>query len=316
MTHVHEREADLRRGLTALDLNLLPVLDVLLETHSVTESGRRLGLSQPAVSRALSRLRAALDDELLVRAGRAMVPTPRALALQQPLREVMHQVHSLVRPVAPFDPALHERRWRVVVPDYGDIVVLPELLAALSELAPRASLEVRNDYSQEGLEWADIVLAPQTPIITEGPAAIFKRSFRSQRLFVDRFVMVAQASHPLLSATLTLDAWLSVPHIRVDPSLSGEGVVDKALSPLGRERHVALESSNFSGVAAIAATTRLIGVMPERQARRMATAEVAICEPPIAIPPLILMQYWQSRVDGDPAHRWLRELLVRLGSRL
>ena len=316
MTETHGTGAAVRRALAAVDLNLLPVLDVLLETHSVTESGRRLGLSQPAVSRALARLRAALDDELLVRTGRVMVPTPRALALQQPLRDTLHQVHSLVRPVAPFDPAQHERRWRVVVPDYGDIVVLPELLAALSDLAPRASVEVRNDYSQEGLEWADIVLAPQTPLITEGPASIFKRSFRSQRLFVDRFVMVAHASHPVLSAPLTLDAWLSVPHIRVDPSLSGEGAVDKALRSLGRERHVALEIPNFSGVAATAARTRLVGVMPERQARRIAAADVAICDPPIAIPSLILMQYWQSRVDGDPAHRWLRELLVRLGSRL
>ena len=316
MSNVHDIEAAVRRALAALDLNLLPVLDALLETHSVTESGRRLGLSQPAVSRALARLRAALDDELLVRTGRVMVPTPRALALQQPLRETLHQVHSLVRPAAPFDPAQHARRWRVVVPDYGDIVVLPELLATLSELAPRASIEVRNDYSQEGLKWADIVLAPQTPLITEGPASIFKRSFRSQRLFVDRFVMVAHRSHPLLSAPLTLDAWLSVPHIRVDPSLSGEGVVDKVLRSQGREREVALELPNFSGVAATAARTRLVGVMPERQARRMATAEVALCDVPIAIPEMIIMQYWQSRVDGDPAHRWLRELLVRLGSRL
>ena len=114
MTEAHGTEAAVRRALAAVDLNLLPVLDALLETHSVTESGRRLGLSQPAVSRALARLRAALDDELLVRTGRVMVPTPRALALQQPLRDTLHQVHSLVRPVAPFDPAQHARRWRVV----------------------------------------------------------------------------------------------------------------------------------------------------------------------------------------------------------
>ena len=316
MINAHEPGAAVRRALAAVDLNLLPVLDALLETHSVTESGRRLGLSQPAVSRALARLRAALGDELLVRTGRVMVPTPRALVLQQPLRQALRQVHALVAPASPFDPAQHARRWRVVVPDYGEIVVLPELLSALSELAPRASVEVRNDYSEDGLKWADIVLAPQTPLVTEGPASIFKRSFRAQRLFMDRFVMVAHASHPVLSAPLTLEAWLSVPHIRVDPSLSGEGAVDKVLRSLGRERHVALESSNFSGVAATAARSHLVGVMPERQARRIATAEVAICDPPIDIPPLILMQYWQSRVDGDPAHRWLRGLLVKIGSRL
>lgn len=98
MSNAHDSEAAVRRALAALDLNLLPVLDALLETHSVTESGRRLGLSQPAVSRALARLRAALDDELLVRTGRVMVPTPRALALQQPLREPLGKTNAANAP--------------------------------------------------------------------------------------------------------------------------------------------------------------------------------------------------------------------------
>ena len=289
-------------NLAGIDLNLLVALDALLAERSVTRAADRVGLSQPAMSRALGRLRDLFGDRLLVRTSSGLAPTPRAEALAQRLRAVLMEVGQIVR--APeFDPATLRGMARIAIPDYLGLLVLPALLRRLEREAP-------------GL---DIVLAPPRattlneleaggPDLAIGNFPDVPAGFYGKPVMTDGFACLARRGHPALTEPLTPERFAGLRHalitVRDDRS---PGAVDEALGRLGLTRRIALRVPNFLAAPLIVAETDLILTLPRRLAHWLAgRADVQVMEPPLDLGTFTILQLWHERRRDDPEHAWLR----------
>ncbi|MCF7222231.1 LysR family transcriptional regulator [Marilutibacter chinensis] len=288
---------DLRR----MDLNLLVTLDALLVERNVTRAAERLHLSQPAVSVQLSKLRAALDDPLLLPGPRGMRPTARAEALHVPLREALEALQQAVAPTGPFDPATAERDWRVAASDYAASTVVHPALAGLRVAAPDTRLaivrmvpaQIARQAEQGGIDLAFHTLDDAPP------------ELRQRRLFAERYVLVGRADHPRLRRRPTLAQFCRLEHVIVSPDGGGfRGATDEALALRGLSRRVVLSVPHFLFVPSAVADTDLVAMLPERLAARYPTLRVV--EPPVEVPAFELVMLWHERVHRDPAHQWLR----------
>lgn len=279
--------------LRALDLNLLLALDALLEARGVSQAARRLGLSQPATSHALARLREALGDPLLVRDGAGMAPTPRALALQGPLRAALVDLGRLLAEAGGFDPAVSRRRFTLACPDILAPLV-PELLAALAE-APGVDLEL----GPEGAE-ADLTL---------GSLLVADPRLRGRVLGRARWAVAMRPGHPALERPWSVEAWLAWPHVVVRTPAPGPGLVEQSLTEAGHSRRVGLYAPSFLLAAAVVARTDLLFTAPEAVLRRL-EPPLAVRPPPLSLPDVPVAATWPERLDGDPGHRWFRERVV------
>jgi DNA-binding transcriptional LysR family regulator len=296
-------------NISALNLNLLPVLDALLAERSVSRAGKRLGLSQPAVSNGLAQLRALLGDPLFVRGAGGMVPTARALALAAPLRTALAALEQGFAPPAPFDPRTTEQRFTIVTNDFVAFALLPRLLHRLRREAPRVSLQVRAWQEHRvppDLERgeADLMMG----FIAELPAG-----HHSRHLFDDRFTCVVRRGHPLVKGKLTLATYVKLPHVLVSHQPDGRGVVDDALARRGLSRTVALRVSHFLLVPAIIAGTDCVAALSEAVARPFSRAwPLQILPPPLTLPVGPVQLVWHHRSDASPAQRWLHEVVTEI----
>ena len=299
-------------GLRNLDLNLLRTLDVLIEERQVSRAALRLGVTQPAVSHALQRLRRHFGDPLLVRRGQIMELTPRAIELAGPLREILSSIRQLTGPPH-FDPARAEGQLRIATTDYGLAILMPQVLADLSSAAPGLSIAYTpiTDAMFDQLEsgFLDLCLTGQ-------------RSYRDLRvdvLFQERFVLATRADHPLVSGSMTVERFAAYPHVLVDVVHSRLHGIDERLAAMGLQRHIALRMPSFLAAAFFARRSDLVVPIPERFAALHAKSlGLAILQPP---PELDLGRYdyvqaWQARRDEDPLHQWLRDLVRKAGSRI
>lgn len=289
--------------LSRLDLNLLRTLHVLLEEAHVSRAAQRLSLTQSAVSHALGRLRSHFGDPLLVRRGHRMVPTPRALALQAPLRHALATLEQVATP-ARFDPAQSRGSVRIATTDYGLAVLLPHVLATLEAAAPGLSVtyETIGEDVFERLEsgFLDLALTGQEAY----------RDMRTEALFSERFVLMTRAGHPMTGRAMTLDEFTRWPHVLVDVVHSRLFGVDRLLAQLGRRRRIAIRAPQFLAAPLLARHSDLIVPVPERVARLFAgTMGLVIHEPPpeVDIGRFDYVQMWDPRIDADPLHGWLRE---------
>lgn len=295
----------LAHNLRAVDLNLLVVLDALLHERHLTRAAARLPMSQPAVSHALARLRTLLGDPLFHRTRGGLRPTPHALALEAPLRDVLAQVRRLLAG-AVFDPAASRRTFRLAMSDYGASVVLPPLVRRLRAQAPGIDLEI--SYTSRGgmiAGVADGQLDLALAVFGETPADI-----RRAVLFQEPFVCVMDAAGT--AGPLTLDAYLARPHVLVAASQDQRsGEVDAALARLGRARRVALRLPHWTAAPAVVAGTDLVLTVAQRTV--MPTPPGLAVQPvPFPIAPLGFEMIWHERTDGDAGLRWLRESLAAL----
>jgi DNA-binding transcriptional LysR family regulator len=289
-----------------LDPNLLFTLHILLEERQVSRAAVRLGLTQPAVSHALQRLRSHFDDPLLVRRGQEMVPTPRALELAGPLRQVISAIDQLTGPMT-FDPVNASGTLRIATTDYGLAVVLPHVLAELATAAPHltiASTGISED-TFENLKTGHLDLA------LSGQESL--GAMRSEKLFEERFVLVTRADHPLAAKkSMTLDDYLAWPHALIDVVHSRLYGIDRKLQKMGKARRVALRVPHMLAVPFFAQSTDLIVPVPERVARMYADSlNLVVHEPPrqVDLGYFDYVQVWHERRDDDPVHRWLRQLV-------
>lgn len=295
----------LAHNLRAVDLNLLVVLDALLHERHLTRAAARLPMSQPAVSHALARLRTLLGDPLFHRTRGGLRPTPHALALEAPLRDVLAQVRRLLAG-AVFDPAASRRTFRLAMSDYGASVVLPPLVRRLRAQAPGIDLEI--SYTSRGgmiAGVADGQLDLALAVFGETPADI-----RRAVLFHEPFVCVMDAAGT--AGPLTLDDYLARPHVLVAASQDQRsGEVDAALARLGRARRVALRLPHWTAAPAVVAGTDLVLTVAQRTV--MPTPPGLAVQPvPFPIDPLGFEMIWHERADGDAGLRWLREALAAL----
>jgi DNA-binding transcriptional LysR family regulator len=294
--------------LAAVDLNLLPLLDALLTERHVTRAADAVGLSQPAASRALARLRLLFDDPLLVRSGRAWVLTARAETLRDPVRRALGLVHGAIAAPSRFDPSVARRTVRIASDDYSELVLLPGLLDRLSRTAPGIDVWVHplhTTSAQPLLDGdADFVIMP----LREGdrPAP----GVRAEPLYSDRFVCVVKRGHRLARKP-TLDRFLAARHAFIAPRARRGGPVDDALAARGKERRIALTVPHFLVMPFLVASSDLVLTLGERIARLYAKfLPLALFEPPLALPEFTIGLVWHEKDANDPALAWLREQIA------
>lgn len=290
------------RDIRTLDLNLLKVLNALIEERSVTRAANRLGMTQPAISGILLRLRDSFGDPLLIRAHRGMVPTSRALELAPAVRRVLADIESLLQPPS-FDPASAEFTLSIAASDYALSVVLEPFFASLRRQAPGARTVVhplsRSTIARQ-LESGAVDIA----IMAEAT----EPDLHVRSLFDERFICAMREGHPAAEAAWSLDLFCSLDQLLVSFDGGFEGMTDRALGAIGRQRRVVLSIASFLVLPTILRSTDVIAVAP---ARLVSNAPGLLARtPPFEIPGFTLSAAWHERSHRDPALAWTRSLLA------
>lgn len=290
-------------NLRSLDLNLLVALDALMTERHVTRAAERVAMSQPAMSRALGRLRKTFRDPLLVRAGSEMVVTARGRVLARQVSRVLDEVRTMLKD-EPFEPATFSGRFKLLTVDYASLTSLPSMLEALLAEAPQMRMDVEDasDDWPERLQAgeADLVLG----VVSDAPAGIYQRP-----VLEDRFACIMRRGHPLAGRPLDLDLFLAQRHVLISAPGRESSAVDAALERLGqRPRNITLRLPHFMASTAIIAATDLIMTLPLRIAAYMAGNEaLEVRDSPVELEGFTLRLLWHQRCHDDPAHRWMRE---------
>jgi DNA-binding transcriptional LysR family regulator len=298
---VNMRQVDL----SAVDLNLLKLFDALVRERSVTRAGLRLGLSQPAASRALARLRTMLGDRLVVRGKVGLELTPRGDMLAGRVARLLDDARGIVSP-AVFDPASATGRITIAAHDHLSLVVLSGLISRFEQHAPALSLHIAQPVGDNVrlVEQGTVDLA--LGMFEAVPGSLYRRG-----LYTDRFVCVVRAGHPGVAGGLGLERYVSLRHVAVTISGLGESAVDVALATRGLTRHVALRVPHFIAGAMLVADSDMILTLPSRLARRLADKlPLALVDVPLPVAALAPAMIWHERFHGDPAHAWVRQQLV------
>lgn len=292
--------------LADIDLGLLLALDALLEARNVTHAAARLGISQPALSARLARLREVFDDPLFVpaAAGRGVVPTPRAAALQDELADVLTRLRRLMEGPAAFDPGRTRRTFTVAIYENPAAILLPGLIARVMAAAPgaRMAFVVPGRDIAERLERGTVDVLVSASDLVGGD--LMRRS-----LFEDGFVTAQRRGHPRGDGTLDLDTFCGLDHLLI--SADGgkfHGLVDRALEAVGRTRRVAVSVQGYALVPAILSSSDCVCTMPRRFFRAHAQA-LDLFAPPIELPATQMLALWHPRSQSDQGHTWLREQL-------
>jgi DNA-binding transcriptional LysR family regulator len=293
-----------------LDLNLLVVLDALLEERGVHATARRLHMSQPNVSFALGKLRHFFHDELLVRIGNAMHPTPMGDRLREPVRRILETVDAELLGLPVFDPLGSERCFSISTSDIGELVFLPTLLKVLKDRAPRTTLRCHSMPPHE-LERA---MADGMVDIALGYFPDLQgSSFLCQTLFDHPFSCIVRRDHPGIGDRLSLDQFLGLGHILVSQKGRSQELVETRMQQLGLSRRIQLQSPHFMSVPLLVAGSDLISTVPHAVGAIFATmAPLKLLAPPFETPLINLQQFWHRRVHGDPAIVWFRTLIAEL----
>lgn len=298
-------------NLARLDLNLLVAFDALLSERSVTRAAARVGLGQSAMSHNLARLRALFGDELLTRGPDGMRPTPRALALIDPVRIALTQIETLVFRDQAFDPRTAERTFRVGLPDSVEVLMIPALLAYLCEAAPSLHLRLHTIDSSQLLD--DLDADRLDLAIGIGAFAAGQAHHKQRLLLTETYLCVFSAERTGVTPPISLEDYVRLPHVLTSLRLGERGVVDDALVPLGLKRTVVLTTPRFLAVPFLVARAPVVATMHARLARFFAAElGLSLSPAPVTLPEVSISMLWHASYDRDPAHVWLRRTVARL----
>ena len=293
--------------LSQLDLNLLRVFDAVARERHVTRAAQRLNLSQPAVSNALARLRAALGDELFLRRPGGVEPTALAAALASPVAEALDRLADALAVQAPFEPATARRVFTVAFSEYAEAALAPRVLERMAREAPDCLLAIRHadrTNAEALLERGEAQLA--IAVLPE-PGALYTRL----RLLPEAFLTLMRHDHPLAGGELTLERFISVPHLLHSPNGSRDGALDAILATRGLSRRLGAVVAHLSAVPEILGRTEMIMTLSARLAAQMATGGRLVTRaPPLDVRHTRLSMIFHRRFEGDPGHAWLRRLLL------
>lgn len=289
------------------DFNLLRIFEALLVEHNVSRAARRLGLSQPALSHALSRLRTDFGDELFVRAARGVQPTPQALALAPAVLTALQGLRGVYAKRAAFSPKEAVGRIVLASTEFFEHMVLPRLLPALRKQAPGVVLLSRptgGRLPKDEMERGDIDVA------VAGFFGDLPEGFYRQPLVEDDFACILRQNHPAAAKALPLKAYLKLDHLLISPQGDLTGIVDKELARLGHKRRVVAGIANFLTPGWVIAASDLVLTAPRRLVNLYAQhLPLRILEVPLVLPKIQLVQVWHERTQNDPLHRFFRRLL-------
>jgi len=294
-----------------VDLNLLPIAIALFDEKSVSRAAQALGMSQPAVSMALRKLRATFSDPLFIRSSHGIVPTPRARTLVSMARPFVAGVHEDLLTKTEFDPASSKRPFTFSMSDVGEMVFLPKLLERLRAQAPHASIQsvtMPPDELGQGLEEGDVDLAiGYFPDLT-------RQSYFQQRLFTHHFACLLRANHPLQGTRLTLEAFLSMEHAVVRAEGRSQEIFERFLERKRIHRKIVLLTPHFLSLPMIIARSDLVTTVPHALALYFSrlSSDLAIARPPFQLGGFDLKQHWHRKYHTDARHQWLRKQVAQL----
>jgi DNA-binding transcriptional LysR family regulator len=300
----------------ALDLNLLRVFDAMSIELNTTRAGERVGLSQPAVSSALGRLRQIVGDELFVREGNRMVPTPRALMLCEPIREALRQMESALSTVARFDPATATRTFRISGSDYFSALLMPRLAASVMPEASGITLQMLDHPFNEAIR-----LLGEGALDMAVDASFVAPEWISTRVLFSSFIVsVAPRNHPLLAKAavepghrIPPEVYCAIPQVFMSMDGGLTGTIDSALAERGLKRRVAMTVPHFQAVALAAAEACFLGNLPIHFARQVAPLlDLDLYLPPYDPPILDVVLFWHRREESNGANAWLRDHIARV----
>ena len=295
-----------------VDLNLLLALDALLAEGSVTSAARRLGLSSSAMSRTLARLRSATGDPLLVRAGRGLVPTPRAAELREQVHELTRDVRTVLSPQTNLlDVASLERTFTIRTNEGFIELFSAPLVAAITEAAPRVRLRFAPKPVKDALP-----LREGRIDLEIGVLGAFAPEVRTQSIFRDKFVGAVRVGHPLLTGPVTPERYAACKHVVESRKETFTGPVDGALEELGLRREIVAVVPGHPDAMRVARQSDLVALVPRSCLGSALTSAdpltqgLASFELPVRTPEIVISAMWHPRLDADPAHRWLRDTVM------
>ena len=297
---------DLRR----IDLNLLPVLEALHEEGTVTGAARRLKVSQPTLSVSLARLRESFSDPLFVRGARGMKPTPFAISLRQPVREMLSIIQRDILPKQAFNPDETTRVFTLTTSDVGELCFLPGLIKAFKERAPNATLQC---VSVPPAELERALIAGDIDIAAGYFPDLRSPELRHQALFEHPFVCIARRGHPDVRPGMTIDHFLAARHAVVRQKGRSQEIADRTIDEMGLVRTIGLQSPHFTSLPFLIADSDLISIVPRALGNAFAGfAGLQMMPLPVALPPIPLAQHWAAASEADPATLWLVRLIGEL----
>ena len=300
------------------DLNLLVALDALIAEGTVSGAAQKLALSTSAMSRTLARLRLQLGDPLLVAAGRRMVRTPHAEAIREEVRTLCERARALMRPPLVEDPRAFRRAFTLRANESFVVVFAAGLVAAAAEAAPGVQLRFAPKLQKDIRSLRDGIVDLDIGVLGDETAEL-----KAQTLYRDRFVGIARVGHPIFSGgDITPQRYAAADHVVVARQGKLHGPVDEALAELGLSRTIAVTVPSFPAVFAIVAASDLVGLVPWAYFR---PAQIGVGDDnpvvrefalPVVTAGIVISQSWHPRVDADPAHRWLRNLVFETSRRM
>ena len=310
-------------NISRIDLNLLVYLDVLLRQSNVTRAAEELGISQPAMSNSLRRLRDLFNDPLLIRTGEGMQPTDRALELKPLVRKVLFAAEQAILPSAAFDPAASNRIFRIMASDYTEATLLPVLLSKLRTLASEIRLDI---MTPSDVDFQDVERGKVDLVINRFDT--LPQSFHQINLWDDGFSCVVNSKNPVVK-NWNLESYLASKHVWVSKTGMGVGVgmtpddvqrlgwVDEALRKHGVTREISVFTRHYQAALLLAEQHHLIVTIPTMAAEiSRHTARVVVIEPPFDIPRMRLKMVWSPLLHNDPGHRWLRKLIKTVSEQI
>lgn len=286
------------------DLNLLVTLDVLLSEGSVAKAARRLRLSPSAMSRALARLRETTGDPLLVRAGRGLVPTPRALALREQVSQLVQDAQAVLRPALAPDLRRLSRTFTLRTREGFVENFAVDLMAHINAQAPAVRLRFVDKADRDSTALREGTVDLETAVVDTGTSP----ELRTQALFGDRVIGVVRSGHPLSQGAVSTAEYLAGRHIGISLRGLDHGPVDEALGPLNLARDIVTTVPGFSTALGLARSSDLIASVPERYTASLREGMHSFALP-FAVPGFTISMLWHPRMDADPAHRWFRGCL-------
>lgn len=306
-------------NINRIDLNLLVYLDVLLRERNVTKAANQLGISQPAMSNGLRRLRQLFDDPLLVRTSEGMTPTERASELAPLVRSVLVDIEKAVQPKSAFEPGKDERVFRIMASDYTESTLIPPLLTELRETAPGVALDI---LTPSDVSFFDVEQGRVDMVINRFDN--MPQSFHQNTVWEDDYSCLLSVDNPILE-NFDLDAYLQARHVWVSKTGMGVGVginpkdeqrlgwVDEALHKQGRKRQISVFTRHYQAAMLLAEQKDLVVTIPSKAAEvQRDNPRVVVRPPPFQIPAFELKMAWSPLLQHNPAHQWLRRLVMKV----
>jgi len=305
-------------NLQSLDLNLLLVFEALMEERNVTRAAARVGLSQPAMSNSLARLRSAFNDQLLIRTANGMSPTSTALKLIIPVRAALAELRAAIEERPAFEPALSKNIFRLLANDYAEMMLLAPVIRELRVQSPEIGIRVHRPQTLFKPPDASMLADSYDLALGFYPDAIaLDPHIRFEVIWDDDSVCIASGSHTSIKGSLSVEEYVDARHVAVFYKLEGPGVVDTMLAQQGYSRRSVVFVPNFATVPFLVAESDLIATVPRRVALRFRNMlSLQVLPIPVIIPILRLTMLWHERTHSDPAHMWLRELIRRTAQSL